>query len=85
MSVTVGEKDDFILEKFAEIEFSIESLSEILKSVSELYEGYEQMKIMAFLNVTIRNLDSIRNDIRDVVNELDEYFADERKKKRTPC
>ena len=79
----INGKDDKILDEFADIEFGIESLIETLKSLSEQYESYEHIKIMAFLNVTIRNLDSIHKDLKDNINALDEYFMEERRKKRT--
>ena len=52
----INEDCDLILDEFSRIEFSIESLIETLKSLEEQYEGYEHIKIMAFLNVTVRNL-----------------------------
>ena len=82
MDVGICEKGDLILDKFGDVEFSIESLSEVLKSLAEQYEGYEHIKIMAFLNVAIRNLDSIHEDIREAINEFDEYLMNERKAKR---
>lgn len=78
----INEKGDLILDEFAKVEFSIESLIETLKSLEEQYEGYEHIKIMAFLNVSIRNLGSIHNDLRATINEFDEYLMNERRMKR---
>ena len=78
----INEEGDLILDEFARIEFSIESLIEMLKSLEEQYEGYEHIKIMAFLNVTIRNLSSIHSDLRMAINEFDEYLMNDRKKRR---
>lgn len=78
----INEEGDLILDEFSRIEFSIESLIETLKSLEEQYEGYEHIKIMAFLNVTIRNLSSIHSDLRTAINEFDEYLMNDRKRRR---
>ena len=78
----INEEGDLILDEFSRIEFSVESLIETLKSLEEQYEGYEHIKIMAFLNVTIRNLSSIHNDLRTTINAFDEYLMNDRKKRR---
>lgn len=75
-------EEDLILDEFSRIEFSVESLIETLKSLEEQYEGYEHIKIMAFLNVIIRNLSSIHSDLRMTINEFDEYLMNDRKKRR---
>ena len=56
---------------------------EVLKSLEEQYKGYVHIKIMAFLNVSIRNLSSIHSDLKVAINGFDEYLMNDRKRRRT--
>ena len=68
----INEEVDLLLDEISRVDFSIEALTETLKSLAEQYEGYEHIKIMAFLDVCVRNLSSIHNDLRKTINEFDE-------------
>lgn len=68
------DKLDFIINDFAGIEFGMESLLITLKVLEELYDMDRNMELKAFLNVTIRNLDSLREDMRKTISDLDDYM-----------
>lgn len=68
------EKLDLIMDGFTDVEFGIESLLITLEALEELYDIERNKELKAFLNVTIRNLDSLRLDLRKNILELDDYM-----------
>ena len=68
------DKLDLIINDFAGIEFGLESLMITLKVLEELYDIDRNMELKAFLNVSIRNLDSLREDMRKTISDLDDYM-----------
>lgn len=68
------DKLDLIINDFAGIEFGLESLMITLKVLEELYDIDRNMELKAFLNVSIRNLDSLREEMRKSINDLDAYM-----------
>ena len=73
------DKLDFIISDFAGIEFGMESLLITLKVLEELYDMDRNMELKAFLNVSIRNLDSLREEMRKSINDLDDYMMEQNK------
>lgn len=74
------EKLDLIMDGFTDVEFGIESLLITLVVLEELYDIEKNKELKAFLNVIIRNLDSLRLDIRKNILELDDYMMTQDKK-----
>ena len=68
------DKLDYIISDFASVEFGMESLLITLKVLEELYDIDRNMGLKAFLNVTIRNMESLREDMRKSINDLDDYM-----------
>jgi len=68
------DKLDYIISDFASVEFGMESLLITLKVLEELYDIDRNMELKAFLNVTIRNIESLREDMRKSINDLDDYM-----------
>lgn len=68
------DKLDYIISDFASVEFGMESLLITLKVLEELYDIDRNMELKAFLNVTIRNMESLREDMRKSINDLDDYM-----------
>lgn len=68
------DKLDLIINDFAGIEFGMESLLITLKVLEELYDIGRNTELKAFLNVTIRNLDSLREEMRKSITDLDDYM-----------
>ena len=65
---------DLILDNFNEVEFGIESLIITLKTLEELYEGDKNIYLKAYLNLAVRNLQSLHKDLRKATTELDDYI-----------
>lgn len=73
------EKLDLIITDFASVEFGMESLLITLEVLEELYDIGRNKDLKAFLNVTIRNLDSLRADLRESITKLDDWMMEQKK------
>ena len=73
------EKLDLIITDFASVEFGLESLLITLEVLEELYDIGRNKELKAFLNISIRNLDSLRKDLRESITKLDDWMMEQNK------
>ena len=74
------EKFDLILGEFSEINYGIESLKTTLENIEEFYNANNGIELEATVNVCIRNLNSLHEEMRKTINDLDESIMEHRKK-----
>lgn len=65
------EELDLLLSDFAEVEYGIESLLVVLRALEEIYDMEREEALKANLTVIIRQLDSLREDLREDITNLD--------------
>ena len=73
------EKLDVIMDGFTDVEFGIESMLITLRILEELYDIVRNKELKAILNVTIRNMDSLRKGMRKNITDLDDYMIEQNK------
>ena len=73
------EKLDVIMDGFTDVEFGIESMLITLRILEELYDIERNKELKAILNVTIRNMDSLRKGMRKNITDLDDYMIEQNK------
>lgn len=74
------EKFDLILGEFSEISYGIESLRMTLENIEELYSANNEIELGATINVCIRNLNSLHEDMGKAISDLDSCIIEQRKK-----
>lgn len=65
------EELDLLLSDFADVEYGIESLLVVLRALEEIYDMEREEALKANLTVIIRQLDSLREDLREDITNLD--------------
>ena len=73
------DKLDLIITDFASVEFGLESLLITLEVLEELYDMGKNKDLKAILNVSSRNLDSLRVDLRESITRLDDWMMEQNK------
>lgn len=76
------EKFDLVLGEFSEISYGIESLRMTLENIEELYNANNEIELEATINVCIRNLNSLYEDMGKAISDLDKCIIEHRKKFR---
>ena len=74
------EKLDLILGEFSEICYGIESLKTTLEYIEEYYNTNKEMELETIINVCIRNLNSLHEDMSKAISEFDSCIIEQRKK-----
>lgn len=74
------EKFDLILSEFTDINYGIESLKTTLENIEELYSANNEIELDATINVCIRNLNSLYEDMGKTITDLDYCIMECRKK-----
>lgn len=74
------EKFDLILGEFTEISYGIESLKTTLENIEEFYNANNEIELEATVNVCVRNLNSLHEDMRKTITDLDKCIMEHRKK-----
>lgn len=65
------EELDLLLSDFADVEYGIESLLVVLRALEEIYDMEREEALKANLTVIIRQLDSLKEDLREDITNLD--------------
>ena len=73
------EKFDLILGEFSEINYGIESLKTTLENIEEFYNANNEIELEATINVCIRNLNSLHEDMGRAIADLDKGIIEQRK------
>lgn len=73
------EKFDLILGEFTEINYGIESLKTTLEHIEEFYNANNEIELEATVNVCIRNLGSLHEDMSKTITDLDKCIMEHRK------
>lgn len=66
-----------ILDKFTKAEYDITALEYVLKNMELACTEDEQLEMGYFINVFLRNIKTLKEDIHDAVAELDLYVSGE--------
>lgn len=66
-----------ILDKFKKAEYDITSLEYVLKNMELACTEDEQLEMRYFINVFLRNIKTLKEDIHEAVAELDLYVSGE--------
>ena len=74
------EKFDLILGEFSEIHYGIESLKTTLENIEEFYNTNNKIELETTVNVCIRNLGSLSEDMGKTITDLDKCIMEHRKK-----
>ena len=74
------EKFEMILGEFTEMNYGIESLRTTLENIEELYNANNEIELEATINVCIRNLNSLHEDMGRTITDLDKCIMEHRKK-----
>lgn len=74
------EKFEMILGEFTEMNYGIESLKTTLENIEELYNANNEIELEATINVCIRNLNSLYEDMGRTITDLDKCIMEHRKK-----
>lgn len=73
------EELDLLLSDFADVEYGIESLLVVLRALEEMYDMEREEALKANLTVIIRQLDSLREDLREDITNLDLWMLKTKK------
>lgn len=73
------EELDLLLSDFAEVEYGMESLLVVLRALEEIYDMEREKAVKANLTVIIRQLDSLREDLREDITNLDLWMLKTKK------
>lgn len=73
------EELDLLLSDFAEVEYGMESLLVVLRALEEIYDMEREEAVKANLTVIIRQLDSLREDLREDITNLDLWMLKTKK------
>lgn len=73
------EELDLLLSDFADIEYGIESLLVVLRALEEIYDMEREEALKANLTVIMRQLDSLREDLREDITNLDLWMLKAKK------
>lgn len=73
------EELDFLLSDFADVEYGIEALLVVLRTLEEMYDMEREEAVKANLTVIIRQLDSLREDLREDITNLDLWMLKSKK------
>lgn len=73
------EELDFLLSDFADVEYGIESLLVVLRALEEIYDMEREEAVKANLTVIMRQLDSLREDLREDITNLDLWMLKAKK------
>ena len=73
------EELDLLLSDFVDVEYGIESLLVVLRALEEMYDMEREEALKANLTVIIRQLDSLREDLREDITNLDLWMLKAKK------
>ena len=74
------EKFDLILGEFSEINYGIESLKKTLENIEDFYNANNEIELEATVNVCIRNLNSLHEEMSKAISDFDKCIIEQRKK-----
>lgn len=73
------EELDFLLSDFADVEYGIDALLVVLRALEEMYDMEREEALKANLTVIMRQLDSLREDLREDITNLDLWMLKAKK------
>lgn len=73
------EELDLLLSDFVDVEYGIEALLVVLRALEEMYDMEREEVVKANLTVIIRQLDSLREDLREDITSLDLWMLKAKK------